>query len=140
MTDTAQTPPAAAPEPGLDSFDLYVRSVEATPELDPDTREVLAAGVLVDNALRVAEKIVYARLGLNCRAGEAGSRSDPTREAGRAAVLQVAARILDVWTVRVTAHPPLPPEAEPEAAPEAGEHVPLSRLVPGIGMGGEEPE
>ena len=136
---SAETPPA--PEPGLDSFDLYVRSVEAEAELDPDTREVLAAGVLVDNALRVAEKIVYARLGLSCRVGGGDGRaSDPGREAGRAAVLQVAARILDVWTVRVTARPPLPPEAESEtpAEPGEGEQITLAQLARGIGMGGEE--
>lgn len=129
MTDTPDTPktPTAAPAPGLDSFDLYVQSVEAEPDLDPDVREILAAGVLVDSALRVAEKVVYARLGLSCRSGE-GSRGDPAREAGRAAVLQVAGRILDVWTVRVAAsRGPLPGEgeAEPEAA-EAGERIPMT--------------
>ena len=126
MTDTPETPPTTAPEPGLDSFDLYVRSVEAEPELDPDAREILAAGQTVNNALQVAEKIVYARLGLSCRAG--GGHGDPTREAGRAAVLQVAARILDVWTVRVTTGPGPLPEAEPEADAGVGERIPIAPI------------
>jgi hypothetical protein len=111
---------------GLDSFDLYVRTVEQGVETTPDALEVLAAGVVVDNALRVAEKIVYARLGLSCRSGEsvrgpegiAWRSTDPAREAGRDAVLRVAERILDVWTTRVTLHRGVVLSAEPEPETE----------------------